>query len=204
MAPGDSEPEFVRRWLAALRAGAGPSRDAFVIIRPHPTNTEVWRGAELDDSGCLVYPASYSGIPLSDDEVAAFGRSLQACDAVVGVNTTAMIEAAIFERPVFTIRDANFTHSQAETLHFAHLTRGESTCAVMAATLDEHLTQLDAALRDPSPHVAAARRFVARFVRPMGIDRPATGLLCDLLERIAGAAHQVHRASFTPVEAARP
>jgi hypothetical protein len=122
----------------------------------------------------------------------------------VGVNTTAMIEAAIFERPVFTIRDANFTHSQAETLHFAHLTRGESTCAVMAATLDEHLTQLDAALRDPSPHVAAARRFVARFVRPMGIDRPATGLLCDLLERIAGAAHQVHRASFTPVEAARP
>ena len=205
MAPGTSEPEFARRWRAALRASSLPAlRDAFVVVRPHPTNADVWATAGVDDAGTLVHPRSYSGIPLAEDEVLAFGRCLQACDAVVGVNTTAMIEAAIFERPVFTIRDDNFTHSQAQTLHFAHLTAGDAGCVVEAASLGEHVAQLEAALRDPAPHVGAARRFVARFVRPLGIDRPATAQLCDLLERCAGASPAVHRAPLdTPAEAAR-
>lgn len=196
MAPGDSEPEFVQRWLGALRAAASPAvRDAFVIIRPHPGNTETWDGVGLD-GGAVVHPERYSGIPLADNEVEAFGRCLQGCDAVVGVNTTAMIEAAIFERPVLTIRDGNFAHSQAQTLHFAHLTVGDG-CVVEARTLAEHVAQLDAALRDPAPHVASARRFVARFVRPLGVDRPATEHLCDALERLAGTARRrAHRNGF--------
>ncbi|HEV8396049.1 MAG TPA: hypothetical protein VGQ37_17335 [Vicinamibacterales bacterium] len=206
MAPGDSEPEFVRRWLAALRASRSPAvRAAFVIVRPHPTNADTWATVEIGDSLARIYPSGYSGIPLADHEVEDFGRCLQASDAVVGVNTTAMIEAAIFGRPVLTVRDANFTHSQAQTLHFAHLTVGETHCVVEAATLAEHVAQLDAALRNPAPHAAAARRFVERFVRPLGIERAATAQLCDLLERSAGPTRRLPRASFaTPAEAARP
>ena len=37
MAPNDSEEQFVRRWLAALRESTSPAvREAFVLVRPHP------------------------------------------------------------------------------------------------------------------------------------------------------------------------
>ena len=59
MAPGDSEVQFARRWLAVLRkSNDAQLRDAFVIIRPHPGNTEPWRDADLGDPQAIVYPAT--------------------------------------------------------------------------------------------------------------------------------------------------
>jgi hypothetical protein len=184
MAPGDSEVRFVRRWLAAIRAASAPRvRDAFVVIRPHPTNVEPWRAVEFDDAGVVVHPTTFSGIPLTEPEVDLFRTSLLACDAVVGINTTAMIEGAIFERPVLSVRDEAFVHSQAETLHFGLL---ESAGGVATAgSLDAHMCQLAGALDDPAPYVARARAFVASFVRPRGAAQAATGHVCDEIERLA-------------------
>ena len=41
--------------------------------------------------------------------------------ATVGLNTSAMIEAAIVGRPVHTILVPEFQHSQEGTLHFRYL-----------------------------------------------------------------------------------
>jgi hypothetical protein len=102
---------------------------------------------------------------------------------VVGVNTTAMIEGAIFERPVLSVRADEFVHSQAETLHFALL---ESAGGVATAnSLDEHVRQLAGALADPATYAERARRFVASFVRPRGMAQPATAHVCDEIERLA-------------------
>ena len=184
MAPGDSEPEFVRRWVAALRARAG-SRGSrgFVIVRPHPGNLEPWRDVTIPDA--VVYPTSYSGMPLSDAEVEGFRASMLASDAVVGVNTTAMIEAAILDRPVLTVRDAAFGHSQEQTLHFEHLTRDAHGFVLAAETLDDHVGQLEAVLENPGSRQDAARAFVGAFVRPLGTGSSATGHLCDSIERVA-------------------
>ena len=190
MAPGDSEPLFVLRWLLALRASTVPLlRDAFVIVRPHPTNTEPWRERveELTQLNAAVAPREYSGIPLTGAEVDFFHDSLLASAAVVGVNTTAMIEAAIVGRPVLTVSDPAFSHSQRETLHFAHLAGGDG-CALVAATLDEHLVQLRDALAQPGMRAAALDRFVRTFVRPHGLDRRATDCLCDALEGMLAPA----------------
>ncbi|MGH9203032.1 MAG: hypothetical protein ACRD2A_17540, partial [Vicinamibacterales bacterium] len=185
MAPGSSEVRFVHRWVAALRAASSEAlRNAVVIVRPHPTNTEPWRGDP--PAGVVVHPREYSGIPLSDDEVEVFRRSILASDVVVGINTTAMIEAAILQRPVLSVRDEEFLHSQAGTLHFDHLPIEAGGCTVVAATLDEHVQQLESALSNPGPHVAAGRTFTHRFVRPLGIDEPATQHLCNAIERVAG------------------
>ena len=194
MAPGDSEPAFVRRWLAALRASSSAAvRDAFVLVRPHPTNTEGWRSADLGDDAAAIHPREYSGIPLTDDEVETFRQSLLAGAAVVGINTTAMIEAAILERPVLTVRDARFAHSQEETVHFGYLSDPSTGCALAAASLDEHVAQLEAVLRDPSPQVDAARRFTRAFVRPHGAARSATACLCDALESFVPCAPPADR-----------
>jgi hypothetical protein len=125
-------------------------------------------------------------MPLADAEIEDFRLSLLASAAVVGVNTTAMIEAAILGRPVLTVEDPAFTHSQRETLHFAHLADGADGCALVAATLDEHLAQLEEVLTHPEGRTEVLRRFAGRFVRPRGLDRRATDWLCDAVERAAG------------------
>jgi len=190
MAPGDSEPRFVERWVAALRASAGPAvRVARVLVRPHPANLAPWIGTEtlaaLERLGVSVWPRSYSGMPLAAEEIDAFRDSLATCDAVVGINTTAMIEAAIVGRPVLTVHDPAFAHSQRETLHFAHLTDGIEGCALVARTLDEHVAQLERTLRDPGERRDALTAFVRAFVRPRGLDRPATDWVCDVIEQVA-------------------
>jgi len=185
MAPGDSEVHVVRRWLAALRASRQPAlRDAFAIIRPHPANTEPWQHVDLGDAGARIHPTAYpNGVLFTDTDVDTFRYSMLASSAVVGINTTAMIEAAIVRRPVLSVRDAAFTHSQEQTLHFGHLIRG---CATVADTLDEHIAQLERLLTG-EPDLREADRFVARFVRPLGMERSAMLAVCDAIEHLAAA-----------------
>jgi hypothetical protein len=190
MAPGDCEPRFVERWLAALRTAAPQAvREAHVLVRPHPANVEPWSGADtqaaLGRLDAAVWPTSYSGMPLTDVEIADFRDTLLSCDAVVGVNTTAMIEAAIVGRPVLTVRDPAFAHSQQETLHFAHLAGEAGGCALVAGAFDEHVAQLERVLTNPNERREALAAFVRTFVRPCGLDQQATRWLCDAIESVA-------------------
>jgi hypothetical protein len=186
MAPGTSEIGFVERWVRALRAApADVLRGAQILVRPHPSNVEQWRAVDAGAMGVIIHPLGYSGMPMNDAEVETFRHSMLMSAAVVGVNTTAMIEAAILQRPVLTVRDGNFAHSQAETLHFEHLTMSAGGCVVVAGGLDEHIAQLTQVLANPADALAKNRQFVERFVRPLGIDRPATDALCDAIERVA-------------------
>jgi FkbM family methyltransferase len=105
--------------------------------------------------------------------------------AVVGVNTTAEIESAIVGRPVFTILAPEFRETQEGTLHFHHLRQAGGGVVTAARDLDEHVLQLDAALHAPAAETAErCRAFVAAFVRPHGLDTPATPRLVDALERL--------------------
>jgi hypothetical protein len=185
MAPNDSEEQFVRRWLAALRESTNAAvREAFVLVRPHPSNQSQWESVDLDDTRAVVHPRRYSGLPMTDEEVETFRQSLLASTAVVGVNTTAMIEAAILKRPVFTVRDPAFAHSQRQTLHFGYLADAQQGCAIVADSLQQHVAQLEATMTAGAP-VEPLDRFVQRFVRPRGIGTPATDHLCDGIENVA-------------------
>ena len=185
MAPHDSEEQFVRRWLAALRESTSPAvREASVLVRPHPSNQSQWESVDLGDPRAVVYPRRYSGLPMTDEEVETFRQSLLASTAVVGVNTTAMIEAAILKRPVFTVRDPAFAHSQRQTLHFGYLADDQQGCVIVADSLQQHVAQLEAMMTAGAP-VESLNRFVERFVRPRGIGTSATEHLCNGIESVA-------------------
>ena len=201
MAPHDSEVVFVRRWLAAIRASAEAEvREAFVVVRPHPGNTAPWRGIDLRDSGAVIHPRTYPNFPLTESDIETFRCSLAASAAVIGVNTTAMIEAAILRRPVLTVRDPAFTHSQRQTLHFAYLEQRHGGFAITADFLAEHVAQLERIVT-AGADAAAGDQFVERFVRPLGMHRSATMHVCDTIERFdtlePRAAHQ--RISGSPL-----
>jgi hypothetical protein len=181
---GPGEDQFVRRWLAALREAGGPVASAAVAVRPHPLAGAEWRRLDLADLGpAAVFPRE--GVnPTYDEARRDYFDTLYFSDAVVGLNTSAQIESAIVSKPVFTVVLPEYRDTQEGTLHFHHLVEEGGGLLHVASSLGEHADQLNAALRDGAVD-DRSRQFLETFVRPHGIDVPATPLLVDALERRA-------------------
>jgi hypothetical protein len=183
-----AEVAFVRRWIAAVRRSLLPElRTVNVLVRPHPYNFHRWADDPVADlPGVAVYPKrSYNPIDAGSRD--DFYDSLSHSAAVVGINTSAMIEAAIVGRPVCSMLAEEFSDSQEGTIHFRHLLPEHGGFLRIAATLEAHVEQLGACLQHPEITRAETSRFVASFIRPHGVDRPATPVFVDAVEALAAA-----------------
>ena len=176
------ELQFVTEWLVALR-GDERLRDVGVMIRPHPSGADDWVGVDLSGYGDAVVWPRAGALPVTEDGRAVFFDSLAWSAAVVGINTTAMIEAAIAGKSVLTVLAPAF--AQETTLHFRYLLEENGGFLHVASSLDEHVRQLAGALERADADAEQRRRFVASFVRPHGLDRPATPILADEVEKLA-------------------
>jgi hypothetical protein len=179
------EASFVRTWIRQLRESTLPALGrAGVLIRPHPQHEEQWRRFDARDwPNVTVYPPA-GAIPVDAASKADYFDSIYHSAAVVGINTTAQIESAIVGRHVYTLLASEFRDTQEGTLHFHHLRRAGGGLVHAASDFPEHLAQLDAALRGGDDD-GRCRRFVEAFVRPFGIDVPATPKLVEAIESVA-------------------
>jgi hypothetical protein len=173
------EPDVFARWLEAVRASDDPAvRDAWVRVRPHP-GSGPWR-TWSPPADPLVTLEQW---PRHDRHHLA--PLLAAADVVVGLNTSAELEAAIVGRPVLTIEVGEFAPGQEGSSHFRYLLAEQGGFVEAARSLDEHVDQLRRALAEDA--LAEQRsRFIERFVRPRGLDRPAGPELADEIEALAG------------------
>ncbi|MDQ3065570.1 MAG: hypothetical protein M3R12_00260 [Actinomycetota bacterium] len=180
------EVSFVRRWLAALREDERftPGRLG-VVVRPHPQNAAPWAGVDLSSFGNAVVWPPGGEHPDTGDARADFFDSLAHAAAVVGINTTAMLEAAIVGKNVLTWLDPAFAGTQEETLHFQHLLREHGGFLRIARSSEEHREQLATALAGGSDELERVRSFVASFVRPHGLDVPAAPILAAGIVELA-------------------
>jgi hypothetical protein len=200
-----AEVAFVRRWIDAVRQSGDPTlRDINILVRPHPYNSSGWEQDPVADlPGVAVFPRrGYN--PIDEDNRGDFFDSIYHSAAIVGINTSAMIEAAIVGRPVFSMLAPEFAGTQEGTIHFHHLLPENGGCVRFAATLEEHVRQLSDRLRDPAAAHAETQRFVAGFIRPHGLERPATPIFVDAIERLAAAAPPAPRATSAADYALRP
>lgn len=180
-----NELPFVRRWVADVRGASGAMRGAGVLVRPHPQNAERWQDADFSDlENVAVWPRD-GGNPVDDDTRANYYDSIYHSAAVVGINTSALIESAIVGRGVFTLLAPEFRDTQDGTLHFRHLRDVNGGVLHIASDLRVHVSQLEAALHNPVAAAAPCRRFVEAFVRPHGSEKTATPRLADALEAAA-------------------
>jgi hypothetical protein len=179
----DAELGFVRRWIAALRA-LPELADVGILVRPHPYNAAHWADVDFTDlPGVAIYPRVAN--PVNESDRQDYFDSLYHSEAVVGVNTTAMIEAAITGRTVHSVLADEFKDTQGGTLHFRYLLSENGGFLRVAPDLAAHAQQVAETLRHPAIGRDACARFVARFVRPQGPDRPATPILVEALQRLA-------------------
>jgi hypothetical protein len=185
------EVDFVRRWIRALRSSPhAVLRDCGVLVRPHPAHQKQWAAAELAEPNVLVWTTKET---MNADQ--GLYDSLFHCAAVVGLNTSAMLEAGILGKPVYTIIAAEFAGGQSQTLHFNYLRASNGGLLHEATNIDEHLDQLAGAVGGAAISEQAAA-FVERFVRPRGRTVPVAPMMIDEIERLASLEKRPHH--WTP------
>jgi hypothetical protein len=169
-----SEASFVLRWVERLRQSPA-LRNVGILVRPHPQRMYEWDGVTLPDG-----VAFHGGHPIDQAGRDDYYDALYYAAAVVGLNTSALIEAAIVDRPVLTVLLPEFHESQRGTLHFRYLTDGEHAPLHVAGDLDGHIDLLEKAIVGELP--GRNRRFVDTFIRPSGVDAAATPAFVEALE----------------------
>ena len=176
---------FVRRWAVELRSASATLRDAGILVRPHPQNSDQWATEGVDDlEGVVVWPRAGAN-PVDEDSRADYYDSIHHSAAVVGVNTSALIESAIVGRGVYTVLAPEFRDVQEGTLHFHHLRRVNGGILHEAQSFGEHVCQLAAAVEGRHEDELRCREFVERFVRPQGMHVPSAPRLVAAIEAAA-------------------
>lgn len=184
--PGSpSEAEFVLKWAAALRSSPDARlREAAILVRPHPSRKREWDPVDWRSTPHLTL---WGSNPIDADSRADYFDSLHYSEAVAGLNTSAFIEAGIAGRPVLAILPPEFHGSQEGTLHFHYLIDGG--LLTVSRSLDEHCAQLARVLGGDTGEILDRQRaFIRSFVRPLGLDVPATRVMADAVEQLARLA----------------
>ena len=134
-----------------------------------------------------MWPRS-GAVPVDDERKRDYFDSLYHGDVVVGVNTSGFIEAGIVGRRTLAIRSGHFGETQEGTLHFRYLTEG--ALLTISSGFDEHLKELEDALKNKEKAKTEIRNFIADFVRPEGLDRPATPIFVEAVETMGKSKPQ--------------
>jgi hypothetical protein len=172
------EASFVEQWVSGLRSADDPRlRDAGILVRPHPENIQPWQRVDLSQfPNVSIWPRGGAN-PVDTESKNGYFDSMYHY-------TSAQIEAGVVGRPVFTIQTDEFARTQEGTLHFHYLLGASGGLVQQAANMAEHLTHLARALEQRPEDADRIRRFVQGFVRPRGLDQPATPQIVDGIEAL--------------------
>lgn len=181
---GPNEMELVRCWAESLRtADDEVLRTCGILVRPHPAVRASWESFDLSDLGSVGVSMDVNRG--SDESDQALFDAITHAHLAVGLNTSAMLEAAIVGRPVHTLLIPGFDEGQIGTIHFHYLVEAYGGLATIARTFGEHHQQLSAVLRGAPTFSPRSRAFAERFLRPHGIERQVSPILAADIERAA-------------------
>jgi hypothetical protein len=184
IAPDESQ--FIEKWVRAVRSAPDPRvRQLGILIRPHPENVQPWQRFDFSDlTDTVLWPRGGAN-PVDRTSKNDYFDSMYHSAAAVGINTSAQIESGVVGHPVFSVRVPEYAGTQEGTLHFHYLLSENGGLLHMADTLDEHVRDLTRVIDRTEEDDRRLRNFVEGFVRPMGLDRPATPVLAAAIEELA-------------------
>jgi hypothetical protein len=191
------ERPIVRRWIEVLRDDPALA-DVGVLVRPHPTNGSIWSEHPLAGLPNVAVWPGVGADPSDERRRSNFYDSMFHSAAVVGANTTALIDAAVVGRRTFSVLLPELRGAQEDTLHFHYLLPEHGGALTVAGSLEEHRRQLRDHLARPGAD-GWRERFLAAFVRPQGLDAPCAPRLVDDLEQLLQPGRRGVRRPAAPV-----
>ena len=195
--PAPNEAQFVLDWIRRLRASHDPRlRGVGVLVRPHPERMDEWENVDLGGFENVAFRGRNPVDPAAKDD---YFDSLYHAAAMVGIVTSAFIEAAVVGREVLTLELPEFSLHQRGAPHFNYLVEVAGGLLRVAPGFDEHFIQLaDAVERAEAGRSSQNVRFLQAFVRPRGLETPATPLFVECVERLAAAGPAEQPEAATP------
>ena len=112
------ESGFIRDWVEHVR-GDARMREAAVILRPHPLNLLNWDRLEVEPGKTVIWPRN-GAEPRGEQAKIDYFNSLFHSQAMVGVSTSALVEAAILGLPALTLLTDGFPSQQGTLALFLH------------------------------------------------------------------------------------
>jgi len=172
------EAKLVVEWIRQVRASRLPYlQNIGILVRPHPSRLHEWDNIDLGTMGPTVL---WGRNPLDPVSKADYFDSMYHSAAVVGLITSAFIEAGIVGREVHTVLVPDFEDNQLGTVHYHYLTDTAGGLLIVGRGWDEHLRNLNETLSRPRQDVV--KPFITAFVRPHGLDVAATPLFVEQVE----------------------
>jgi hypothetical protein len=176
------EVSFVQELLQTMRmADHSQVKELGLLVRPHPQNAQQWDKVDFSRwNNVVIWPRDGQN-PVNEESRTNFYDSIYHSVAVVGVNTSAMIESGILGKLVYSILDPRFKETQEGTLHFHYLAKGG--LLRLSHSIEEYIQQLGLMLEeDFKQEQQRIKQFIHEFVRPYGLDIPGTPILVNEIE----------------------
>ncbi|MBA2297748.1 MAG: hypothetical protein H0W14_06880, partial [Actinobacteria bacterium] len=193
------EPEFFARWLQAVRASPDEVLcSATVLLRPHPTLAKAWHAHAFDrEPGVVLSPATLRDQLNSAPFREQYRAELRHATVAFGINTSGMIDAAIFGKPVCTVELPELYHGQQGTVHFEHLVGGEDSLLRTSSSLEEHVFTLgELVRRGPDERDPKSEGFISAFVRPHGLTSQPTEVFVEEMRELCAARSRLEPRSL--------
>ena len=141
------------------------TRNINVLVRPHPTSRVVIETLRANPRPNLVVFPATGEIPDTEEKREKYHNTIFYSLAVVGVNTTAFLEASALDKPCITLRTPEFGETQ-ELAHFHHLE--DADFLDVAAHVNEVVDLVDNLRKGKDTRHEKRHAFVKNFLRPCG------------------------------------
>lgn len=158
------------------------TRDITILVRPHPQNLGYWRNYQSKNANVILWPKDLLAMGTSEIRQ-DFYHSLYYSKGVLGINTSAFIEAAIVDKPCVSIASEQYELTQMGIPHFKHLLAADFL--ELPGNFNEAVVTITKILEGRDRKQSQRRAFVQSFIRPHGVDRPASEIMSRAILNVA-------------------
>jgi hypothetical protein len=151
-----------------------------LLVRPHPFKEMDADG--LENEWVKVFPKGGQR-PDTDDARSTYYDSLYHSVAVIGVNTTGFLESAILDKPCLTFVMSMTSQGQEMRAHFKHLM--DAGYIEVAKDFPELVHKTMEIVSGVDTWKANRVKFVHDFIRPHGLDVPASKVMTGAILAVA-------------------
>jgi putative sugar O-methyltransferase len=184
------ESAVVLEALTALQAS--PDRDTRatqLVFRPHPANLNAV--PRLVRAGVAVWPRE-KGLPDTVERLHDFRDALHHAVAAVGINTTGMVDALVFDVPCIALLSKKYRQTQEDATHFQRMVGSKGI--QIAASASRFAITIGKLLRGDDRRCDARAACRGLFARPRGLGAQAGEAMAVAIE---GAAARKTAAQIT-------
>jgi hypothetical protein len=172
-----NEAQFVDEFAKKLLMNP-QTRDLEILVRPYPSNIGIWK--DFNAENVVIWPKT-GGMPDLPEAKMGYFHTLYHGEAVVGISTTAFLEAAVIDRPCLTLMTDTFRYAHRMG-HFQYLL--DADFLEKAVSHEDASDKLAAILNGADVKADNRHRFVRDFVRPKGVEMPVFPIMANILESI--------------------